>query len=355
MGPQGYWEDLPQYTGQARSGNIAADRFGLWVREQGHIWRPEHQENDFGVDGEAELAGHVVSGLLVKAQVKGIKSAAFNSDGRLKVPVKHRTLNYWTILRLPVVAILVDHATKRMYWEAPPPAFASGTEALSFDERREITGDPAGFFDALRTLAQHPPAVEELDRIPFFFEWLAGDTLQQLGDFDAGTRVGVVVDGTLGLFYEHVVRLSGLLHGTTQALIPHAQWVRRDELATFYRGWDDTGGISDLVASEMVQYLRGTYRTLLAELRQLAEAASDGMASLWNYHPSLAFWITSTDLEVELPPWGRADPVLDPRPLSGGDGSTAQARIDAMLEAAGIARLPLMKVIADVTARERRP
>jgi hypothetical protein len=165
--------DLPQVTDAQLAGLEAAAVFARWTAAHGALWRPGDQATDFGVDGELELTGAGrVSAQLVKVQIKGARGVGFDRAGICRISVRRSTRNYWALMRLPVVAVLVDLETDEMYWTVPKLPLVDDYLGIAFSASESITANSDQFHLVLIHVSQHPAQAEELDRVPFFVESL---------------------------------------------------------------------------------------------------------------------------------------------------------------------------------------
>ena len=302
--------ELPKFSEQQQIGLEAAAAFSLWANKQRFLWRDGNQATDFGVDGELELASSTVSGHLVKVQIKGSRDVRFNANGRCSVTVSAATRNYWALMRLPVVAVLVDLEAGEIYWTVPRLPVLDDKASVTFRRESAVSTDGGRFVGSLRELAIHPAQADELDRIPFIVESL--ERLEQLSWFDLGTRIGIETDGLLAIFHEHVVRLSVLFGRTPGAVLSREIWIRRSWLLEEQLGWTEDDGLLDIIAGEMVLYLRAVYEPLLERIRAVA-----GTGALCDAHSGLDRWLQSRTDAFRLPPSGRSpfdmriEPLLD--------------------------------------------
>src|SRR5438094_5843530 len=76
------------------------------VNDHGSVFRPVHEENDFGVDGFIELVhAEEVSGRLIGVQIKTGDSYLGSSGDAFVVPVDSRHLEYWLQFMVPLIVI----------------------------------------------------------------------------------------------------------------------------------------------------------------------------------------------------------------------------------------------------------
>ena len=86
-----------------KAGVIALDKI---VNEHGSVFRPVHDEDDFGIDGFIELVkAEVVSGRLVAVQIKTGPSYLGKSGDKFEVAVDQTHLDYWLNYMVPVILV----------------------------------------------------------------------------------------------------------------------------------------------------------------------------------------------------------------------------------------------------------
>ncbi|MGY8604135.1 DUF4365 and DUF1817 domain-containing protein [Gluconobacter cerinus] len=113
--------DFPKYTRSARLGEqgvsivtgIVSDAFG-W------LFKRNHQEHDFGIDGQIEIVTEdgMVTGQILSAQIKCGKSflRETNQWGYI-YRGEHKHLSYLCNYPIPVLIIICDPEKRHCYWE----------------------------------------------------------------------------------------------------------------------------------------------------------------------------------------------------------------------------------------------
>jgi hypothetical protein len=86
----------------------------LWVEETG-LWVVRKQEEDFGIDLEAELVEPEIQGHIVKIQVKSSKRLTVK-NGCVVCRLESRYLRYAMSCRVPIIVALVDVVRKRGWY-----------------------------------------------------------------------------------------------------------------------------------------------------------------------------------------------------------------------------------------------
>ncbi|WP_162341169.1 DUF4365 domain-containing protein [Cyclobacterium salsum] len=122
--------DLPKYKRSNQTGRKGLNELKIIVEEQlGWILRPNHQEDDFGIDGYLDIIdGENVSGKSIAFQSKTGQSYLNELDENhwlFRDSFEH--LNYYLNLDIPVLIILVDDVNKIVYWEICKGEYTSRT------------------------------------------------------------------------------------------------------------------------------------------------------------------------------------------------------------------------------------
>jgi hypothetical protein len=87
------------------------------VNSQGSVFRPVHQEDDFGIDGFIELVkSEMVSGQLIAVQIKTGDSYLSKDRQHFEVDVDERHLEYWRNFMVPVILVCYSPSTKVAAW-----------------------------------------------------------------------------------------------------------------------------------------------------------------------------------------------------------------------------------------------
>lgn len=124
---------FPQLRNSAKLGELGVSIVSTMVTEQfGWLFKRNHQEHDFGVDGQIELvtdAGRV-TGQMLACQIKCGKSF-FSESNRWGYVYRGETkhFNYLANYPLPVIIILCDPETRDGCWTVFSPEDAQITDA----------------------------------------------------------------------------------------------------------------------------------------------------------------------------------------------------------------------------------
>jgi hypothetical protein len=338
---------LPVDSDSQKIGRSAASIAGTWFtkRERGLIWREGRQDEDFGVDGELELTGVTVSGLLVKVQIKGTQNTeALLKNGAQRVRIRAETMNYWAAIHLPVVVFLVNVDTEEIYWTQPDPIFDAAAPGVTFTLERRLNADPGGFVDILYRLAQTPSSSAVLDHVGLFIEWWT-ELREPIDRYDRWSPVDEQHIPRLELLYEHVLRLRGLLGLAEEPIPPWAFWLDRSECAEHLsKGFSNETGLVHVVASEMFAYLEPLFIDALVRAGEIAK--HDDVIET---HPRLARLVEDgvlkrPRLQTRLAPDAEAAPIDhrgDYQQLTVLRSLEAQIAFEALLESKGARRLLL--------------
>lgn len=111
---------FPQRIQSARTADTGVNLVAQIVNDTfGWIFRRYHQEDDFGLDGVIEIVDEYqnVTGRTIAVQIKYGSSymAIHESAIRFKGKIAH--LNYWGNSQAPVIILVGDPITKKIYWE----------------------------------------------------------------------------------------------------------------------------------------------------------------------------------------------------------------------------------------------
>lgn len=86
------------------------------------IFRSQEDQEDYGIDGEIELANESdnATGFIFKAQIKGQKAVSIIENGTIaSFSLKLERLRYYMQeVEIPVILIVVDVTTKKIFWKS---------------------------------------------------------------------------------------------------------------------------------------------------------------------------------------------------------------------------------------------
>jgi len=340
--------DLPKDTEEQKLGRAGAAHARAWCSEVDHglIFRDGEQETDFGIDAELELTGVTVSGLLVKAQIKGTTDATkLKAGASQSVSITRRTRNYWAALHLPVVVLLVDVGTKDIYWSVPSKVLGSKPASVRFSPGDCVQQDPGRFLETLCHLAHTPASAELLDQVPYFISELKR-LREANGCRDSWLGLDQQEVDSVRLLYHHVLRLCSFVGATEPLLVPFPMWIARSyAIGDAHDSVDNDAGLFQAVAEELLVYAQRAYVEALVAISTQIE-----VAALASAHPQLTDLIVNRQLDRDHleryidpaesdPDWSlsfRTRPDLGPL-----GARERQEAFDALLDQEGLRRWPL--------------
>lgn len=109
----------PKRTQQQKQGNIGSASFDLFVNsELGWIFRPVHQEDDFGIDGYIDIVEEgEVTGASLAVQIKcGNSYVSKKTSGGIRYEGSIKHLNYYSNIRHPVLLVVLDEKGESGWW-----------------------------------------------------------------------------------------------------------------------------------------------------------------------------------------------------------------------------------------------
>lgn len=256
---------LPIILDTDKIGNLAVTYIQTIFEEKGWLFRRADGSTDFGIDCEVEITDkNKVTGKLFKCQIKGSKSIDFEND-YTTVQVNTSTWNNWKTINLPVIALLCNVSTKKIFWSLPlgfEPKINSESISLKFHKEHCINFQFEEFKAIIHTWLDSFPKQNILREIPFYNKLFKED-LDPLIDWgDAWSEVGDDYNMKVRVFYSHVLELRASLGLRNDKLIPFDYWLIRnqgmcDDPLTFYHG----------TISELLYYIKHFYNEALAKLR----------------------------------------------------------------------------------------
>jgi hypothetical protein len=105
---------MAQRTNSQRIGRAAQRFVELQIEKSGN-WISRRQDEDFGIDLEAEISEPSVSGQIVKIQVKGTESQVITQDD-VKLVLETKYLRLAESLRIPLVLVHTDTEQAWFLW-----------------------------------------------------------------------------------------------------------------------------------------------------------------------------------------------------------------------------------------------
>jgi hypothetical protein len=109
----------PKRTVQQKRGGIGEAAFDLFVnRDLGWVFRPVHQEHDFGIDGFVDVViDDELTGSSLAIQIKcGSTFVAKKTSGGIRYDGQLKHLNYYANINHPVILVVLDENGENGYW-----------------------------------------------------------------------------------------------------------------------------------------------------------------------------------------------------------------------------------------------
>ena len=169
---------FPQYTRSAKQGNIGVSIVSRIVDEEfGWLFKRNHQEHDFGIDGQIEIVTEhgAVTGQMLGCQIKN-GPTFFRESNRwgyvYRGDTKH--FNYLANYPLPVIIVICDPETREGYWVRFRAGDAQITEAgwkLTIPFGNKLSSSKVELEALLPPVSDHLSPLKEYWRVNnLFFE-----------------------------------------------------------------------------------------------------------------------------------------------------------------------------------------
>ncbi|MEP7351948.1 MAG: DUF4365 and DUF1817 domain-containing protein [Acidobacteriota bacterium] len=163
---------FPQYSPSAKQGNIGVGMVSRIVEDSfGWLFRRNHQENDFGIDGQIEVVTEAgaVTGQMLAVQIK-CGPSFFRDSNQLGYLYRGETkhFNYLANYPLPVIIVICDPQAKEAYWARFEPGEARITEAgwkLTIPRENRLLESKAAIEALLPTVSDHWSALVDYWRV----------------------------------------------------------------------------------------------------------------------------------------------------------------------------------------------
>lgn len=125
-------EGFPKYSKSAQTGELGVNLVASVVSESlGWIFKRNHQETDFGIDGYIEVVREdgCVTGKMMAVQIK-CGSSFFSEENRWGYVYRgeNKHFNYLSNCPIPVLILLCNPITKNIYWELFDPIKTERTD-----------------------------------------------------------------------------------------------------------------------------------------------------------------------------------------------------------------------------------
>jgi len=110
---------FPKQSTHQKTGRVGETFFEHFVTNVlSWIYRPVHQESDFGIDGYIDiLKDGNVTGKSIATQIKcGNSYISKKSNGGIKYEGKNKHLNYYLNLQIPIILIVLSDDCSKAFW-----------------------------------------------------------------------------------------------------------------------------------------------------------------------------------------------------------------------------------------------
>jgi hypothetical protein len=111
--------DFPKQNSNQKTGRKGEAFFEYFTSSVlGWIYRPVHQESDFGIDGYVDIVDNGnVTGKSIAVQIKcGNSYVSKKSEGGIKYEGVNKHLNYYLNLQIPVVLVVINGDCSQGFW-----------------------------------------------------------------------------------------------------------------------------------------------------------------------------------------------------------------------------------------------
>lgn len=277
-------EKQPIILDTEKLGALAVTYIQTIFEENGWIFRRADGSTDYGIDSEIEITDiNKVTGKIFKCQIKGTQILSFDKDYST-VQVNVSTWNNWKNINLPVIALLCDTNTKRIYWTLPlgfEPKKESESVTLRFYKEHCLNDKFEEFKSIIDTWLESFPNRNILREIPFFHNMFLDD-LEPLIDWgDSWCDVGEEYNMKTRVFYSHVLGLRASLGLRNDKIFPFDYWLIRNQGI-----WDEPQNLYYGTISELLTYIKHYYEEALSKLKKRLEKVEDCFENneILNYH-----------------------------------------------------------------------
>ncbi len=111
--------EFPKQNNQQKTGRRGEAFFEYFTSSiLGWVYRPVHQESDFGIDGYIDIVNNGnVTGKSIAVQIKcGDSYISKKSQGGIKYEGVNKHLNYYLNLELPIILVAVSSDCSQGFW-----------------------------------------------------------------------------------------------------------------------------------------------------------------------------------------------------------------------------------------------
>lgn len=281
---------LPEIGDEKQTGNLAVSYIGTLFEENGWIFRRADGTTDFGIDAEVEIVdNNLVTGKMFKCQIKGTKLTDFSKGAEL-VQVKVSTWNNWKNVNMPVIALLCDIVTKKIFWSLPlafEPQKNATSVGLKFEASNCLTESFSEFNGMIKTWHDSFPKNNILLEVPYYHNMFVNE-LELLIDWgDPWCAVDKELNMKSRIFYAHVLELRASIGLRNDNVIPFHYWLIRNEGI-----WGDSLHFYYGTISELLTYLKFSYEEAIQKLKSRLEKIelsfeTNELVNYFKLHPFL--------------------------------------------------------------------
>ena len=112
--------EFPKQSSSQKIGRLGEAFFEYFISSVlGWVYRPVHQESDFGIDGYIDIFNDsgTATGKSIAVQIKcGDSYLSKNSQGGIKYKGNKKHLNYYLNLQIPVVLVVISSDCSQGFW-----------------------------------------------------------------------------------------------------------------------------------------------------------------------------------------------------------------------------------------------
>lgn len=222
----------PKRTVQQLRGSIGATAFELFVNRELHwIYRPVHQENDFGIDGYIDIVddGEVTgAGLAVQIKCGETYIAKRTPGGGIRFDGEIKHLNYYSNLRQPVLLIVLNENGGDGHWvqfqlEKTLPSNSPDRWWIEIPDSNKLTSSVSGIWERIAG-----PIVDMT--AAFEAEWAN----YRFNDICTELIVAIRKDDVLNCDTEPLFQWQSQLLKTRQMMLE-----KRASVEFWFEGWSD--------------------------------------------------------------------------------------------------------------------
>ena len=221
----------PKRTIQQLRGTVGAVSFELFVtRELAWVYRPVHQENDYGIDGYIDIVEDgEVTGAGLAVQIKcGQSYVRKRTTGGIRYDGEIKHLNYYANLRQPVLLIVLDANGENGHWVEFE---LNKTLPSDSPDRWWIEIPSANVLSSIVSSSWSAIAGPTIDMMPAFqAEWSS----HQFNDICTNLIVAIRKDAVIHCDTEPLFRWQSRLLKTRQMMLE-----KRGSVEFWFEGWSD--------------------------------------------------------------------------------------------------------------------